>query len=281
MKILVTGGAGFIGSKVVNSLIRNGHSVSVFDNFSNGRIRNMQADTLEIDTVTFKPTKLDVDCIIHMAARTCIRECINDPHLTLNVNVTGTQNMLETAKLSNAHFIFISSSVAEHPYMNVYGLSKAIGEELCYVYHTIYDVPLLILRPCNVYGRDSRTSVISIFQRLTKENKELSITGDGSQSYDYVHVDDVVDGICKSAEKQDKIGKTIHLGTGITHSIKALAEMFQPGRERVWLPRVIGELASSKADLQNCTYIGWEAKISIKQYIKEFLEEMGSNHLTE
>ena len=246
MRAIVTGGAGFIGTNLIKRLLRDGHEVISLDNYSTGKTENEQesCDYLEVDIVdgirnnTFFDKKqhgwislYDVDVIFHMAALPRIKPSFENPEKVCDVNVSGTQNILEYARKNDIPVIYASSSSFHGGvYKNPYTFSKWIGEEYCKMYEKIYGVKVSICRFYNVYGDYMPNSgeyrtVLSIFLEQYKNGEPFTITGDGEQRRDFTHVDDIIDAMIKVVELKEY--KNIYeLGRGSNYSINELADLF-------------------------------------------------------
>jgi UDP-glucose 4-epimerase len=208
MRTLVTGGAGFIGANLVNRLVDEGNEVIIFDNLSTGSQYNInkEAKLFLIDISHndyFKDKKMDdimngVDVIFHMAALPRIGPSFKNPKEVSDVNVGGTQNILDLARKYEIPVVYAgSSSFWGGVYKNPYTFSKWQGEELCKMYEQIYGLNVTICRFYNVYGDYMATegeyrTAISIFLEQYRSGEPLTITGDGEQRRDFTHVDDIV-----------------------------------------------------------------------------------------
>jgi UDP-glucuronate 4-epimerase len=234
--VVITGGAGFIGSNLCKKLLEQGKSILIIDNFNDFYDPQIKRDNIEeIKDVAIKNSaKLDVlecdirderllksifsshevDCIIHLAAYAGVRPSIENCKLYSDVNVTGTVNMLEMAKeYKIKHFIFASSSsvygnsnnaifsetdIVDFP-ISPYAATKKAGELLCFTYHHLYNINIACLRFFTVYGPGQRPDLaINKFTKLILEDKEISLFGDGSTERDYTYVDDIIQGIIKA-----------------------------------------------------------------------------------
>lgn len=215
MKVLVTGGAGFIGSHIIEKLLAEQYEVVVVDDLSTGSSNNIP------DSVTL--VKMDVreraiaevfaaerpDFVIHLAAQTMVPVSLKDPHYDCNVNILGTVNVLEAARMHGVKRVLFASSAAvygDQPQLPIpetgvlqptsfYGLSKLTVERYLELYYQIYGLSYAIMRYANVYGERQGDSgeggVVSIFSRHIAENKDITIYGDGTQTRDFVYVGDV------------------------------------------------------------------------------------------
>jgi len=245
-KILVTGGAGFIGSHIVESLVQLGAKVTVFDNFSTGRMENLQAvqDKIEIikDDILDKEALLSAfrgqDCISHQAAQLEIFLSTDNPFFDLNVNTIGTMNVLEAAekcgvkKLMNASSACVYGQVEgltdenfdPRPNWN-YGVSKLAAEKYGFIYNDYHNLPVISLRYGIVYGeREWYRRVLTIFIKRVINNESPVVFGDGLQIRDFVYVGDVVRMHNLCLENEEANGKVYNVGTGLGTSVKDLAD---------------------------------------------------------
>lgn len=250
MKLLVTGGAGFIGSHLVDALVEEGHSVAVIDNLSTGKKSqvNRKAEFIKVDICDLKKIKphfRGADKVFHLAARARIQPSIQNPVPTFDSNVAGTLNVLLAARDAGVKRVIYSassSSYGDHDtlplheemsprFKNPYALSKYVGEELCRLFSSLYAIETVSLRYFNVYGSRQLTTgayatVIGIFLKQAREGKPLTIVGDGNIQRDFTHVSDVVRANLLAA-KSPKVGKgeVVNIGTGRNYSINEVAAM--------------------------------------------------------
>lgn len=251
MRVLVTGGAGFIGSNLVDELAKDNHIV-VLDNFSSGKKENVAhhfgKNNIEIITgdvrdksLLFNITK-GIDIIYHLAVQ-CLRVSINDPEINHEVNATGTLNLCMAA-LENSvkRFIYVSSSEVYGTAVNVpmdemhscepttvYGASKLAGEKYALAYHRTYSLPSMVVIPFNTYGQREHFEgpygeVIPKFVLRAVNDLPPVIFGDGTQTRDFTHVADTVRGIIAASECHEMIGQAVNIARGEEVSIKGLAE---------------------------------------------------------
>lgn len=220
MKFLVTGGAGFIGSSIVEELLKRGYEVRVLDNFSTGRRTNISKFKNDIELIEgdirsyhiVKQATKGIEIVLHQAALPSIPRSINDPITTNEVNVIGTLNLLDAAKDARVKkFVFASSSsiygdspkLPKHEGMipnplSPYAVSKLTGEKYCQVFANLYDIETVVLRYFNVFGprqdpNSQYSAVIPKFIKAIKEDKKPIIYGDGKQSRDFTYVSNVVE----------------------------------------------------------------------------------------
>ena len=282
MRALVTGGAGFLGTNLVKRLLKDGHQVVSFDDYSTGSKDNRLDGCTYIDidiTESFTDWVEEFDVIFHLAALPRIGPSFKNPKEVCDVNVFGTQNVLEYAKKTETPVIYAgSSSFWGGVYKNPYTFSKWQGEELCKMYEQIYGLPITICRFYNVYGDYMPTegeyrTVIPIFLEQYDKGLPLTITGDGTQRRDFTHVEDIVDAMIRVVEL-NKWGSVYELGRGENHSIKEVVLMiskFSRG-DVSWnfIPKIKGEVQETlcRSDLAR-KKLKWEPKINLEDWIKE------------
>ena len=283
MRVLVTGGAGFVGTNLIKKLLSEGHRVVSLDNYSTGKkeneldIKGVQyfdvdlLDTFDYDFFIDKP-----DIIFHLAAIARIQPSFEHPDLTYHANVSTTLNVLEWARKKKCPVVFSGSSSSNgDKFANPYTLSKSHAENLVKLYNKIYDIPTTICRFYNVYGPYQLTegdycTLIGIFERLKKENKVFTVTGDGTQRRDFTHVDDIVDGLIKCHENLDKSnGHIFELGRGKNYSVSEIVVAF--GEDEVeYLPKRPGEMRETLCtDTKAREMLGWTPKKDVIEFIKE------------
>ncbi len=249
-KIIVTGGAGFIGSNLVQKLVEEGYDVHVIDNLSGGKREKVHkdatlhvADIRKIDQIM--PVFKDAVYVFHLAALPRVQYSIEFPLETHEANVTGTLNVLfaaKEAKVKKLIYSASSSAYGDQPIMPLvesmsahpkspYGLQKYIGELQCRVFTEVYGLPTVCLRYFNVYGpgqsdEGAYALVIAKFLKQRREGKPMTITGDGSQSRDFTHVFDVVRANMLAMQNENVgKGEVLNIGAGNNVSIKEIAQM--------------------------------------------------------
>ena len=292
MKVLVTGGVGFVGTNLIKRLLKDGHQVISLDNYSTGFRENEQkgCNYLEVDIIdgirnnTFFDKKqhgwislYDIDVIFHMAALARIQPSIKDPVKCLENNFNSTLNILEYARKNNIEVVYAGSSSKHHGlYGSPYAWSKYGGEELCKLYSEVYDLNTTICRFYNVYGDHmimdgAYATVIAIFQQQYLNDKKLTITGTGEQRRDFTYVDDIVDGLIRCVGKDNK-AEEYELGSGKNYSINEVASIFNHKTE--YIPARPGEY-----DITLCDYsraeknLDYKPKGNLEKYIKNWLGE--------
>ena len=284
MKIMVTGGAGFVGTNLIKRLLKDGHEVVSIDNYSTGTEENHQEgcvyhDVDIRDAVSFDFFMENPDVIYHLAAIARIQPSFKNPAPTLEIGMLGTMNILEWVREldSKPRMIFAgSSSVHSGKLKNPYTFSKYVADDLCLLYKKHFDVDVSICRFYNVYGPHQLTegeycTVVGIFERQYKNKESLTITGDGFQRRDFTHIDDIVDGLILTSESETCY-KTIELGRGNNFSINELAGMFntktkyiaeRPGEARITL------CDTSEANIK----IGYKPQVNLDDYIEGIVNE--------
>ena len=296
MKVIVTGGAGFIGSHLVEALVRDGHAVTVIDDFSSGERRNLAAVVRKIRIYSadiardrkLKQIFRGTDWVFHLAARADIVPSITMPLLYHNTNVTGTINVLEAARAAKvARFIYAASSScygvperyptdesAPIALMYPYALTKYLGELAVLHWGSVYKLPVVSLRLFNVYGPRSRTSglygaVFGTFLAQKLARKPLTVVGNGSQVRDFTYVTDVVHAFIKAAQSSVK-NEVINIGTGKPQSINTLVKLI--GGQVTYIPKRPGEPDRTQADIRKTKrLLHWKPTTSFKDGVKLML----------
>lgn len=297
-KILVTGGAGFIGSHVCDLLIDNGYRVFVFDNLSTGKKSyvNKKADFKHIDITNFKKVnenivKIKPDYVLHLAAWPRIERSMDDPIGTNKANVVGTLSVLEAARLAGIQrFVYSSSSSVygkqkdfkmvesmEPKPISHYALQKLIGEKYCSYYAENFGMTIFSLRYFSVYGDRQPSSgpyalVIGKFIAQKKNGKKLTIYGNGNQTRDFTNVNDVAKANLLAITKKVKTGNNyvLNIGTGMETSVNDIAKMIDWKVEHIIPnPRANFEEKRKVADIRMAKKIlGWKPSVKLKDYLK-------------
>lgn len=290
--IAVIGGAGFIGSNLVDELMVSGHEVTVLDNFSEGKDENIarwkgnerftvvRGDIRDYETV--RRVVHMKEWVFHLAAMSRIQPSITDPLLAFSQNYMGTANVLEACRQGGVKRVVYSASSSAYGLknslpntedmtpdcLNAYSLSKKGGEELCELYRKMYGLSTVSLRYFNVYGprhqeTGSYATVIAIFRKLKRQGLPMTIVGDGEQRRDFTFVGDVVRANMLAAMNREAHG-VINIGTGKNYSVNELADMI--GGERVHVDPRLGEARYTLANRQKAGEIlGWAPKVSLKE----------------
>ena len=300
MKVLVTGGSGFIGSNLVDKLILLGHEVVVIDNKSSEVHEqfyvNFWAGYHNKDIADYEGTKdiyKNVDYVFHCAAESRIQPAIHNPLLAVRTNTLGTATVLQCAREAGVKRVIYSSTSSAYGLMNTpplnesmpddclnpYSVSKVSGEKLCKMYTDLFKLDTVIFRYFNVYGpreplKGSYAPVVGLFLRQFAENKPLTIVGDGEQRRDFTHVDDVVNANVLAMNKvvkdneENPFGKVYNVGTGKNYSVIELAKMISKNIE--FLPPRPAEARFTLADNSRIKSVfGWEPTKHIDEYIRK------------
>ena len=286
MRVLVTGGVGFVGSNLIEKLHQQEHEVISVDNYSTGKKENEHSfceyHNVDLQEHPLEYVKMEKpDIIYHLAAKARILPSIQNPLHTMKNNVNSMIHVLDYARSKNVPVVYAgSSSVVGDIYSNPYTLSKFYGEELCKMYSKVYETPISICRFYNVYGKYQLTegaycTLIGIFERLYNNNQPLTITGDGEQRRDFTHVDDIVDGLIRcgkglnsSGDRLVITGKTFELGRGKNYSINEIADTFGD-YPREYIDGRPGEMRNTlNTDTMAKDMLGWNPKGDVIDYIK-------------
>lgn len=293
MNCLVTGGAGFIGSNLVDELLNIGHNVICVDNESaecheqfywNNNAINYKIDICNYESIEkiFK----DIDYVFHVASDARIQPAILNPKKSIENNVLGTLNMLELSRKNNVkRFIYSSTSSAygkkslipnietqpSDP-LTPYSTAKVFGENLCKVYYNLYGVETVSFRYFNVYGdrqplKGQYAPVIGLFQRQKNNNEPLTIVGSGEQKRDFTHVSDIVNANILALAMTDGFGEVYNIGYGKNYSILEIANMISDNI--VFIPPRPGEVNQTLSNTEKYKLkTGWNPKVSLKDWIK-------------
>ena len=284
MNIMVTGGAGFVGTNLIKRLLKDGHNVVSLDNYSTGTEDNHQEGCKYVDAdirdvIDFDYFMEDVDVVYHLAALARIQPSFKRPANTLEVGILGTMNILEwiKEKENKPRMVFAgSSSVHSGKFKNPYTFSKNVADDMCLMYKKHFGVDVSICRFYNVYGPHQLTegeycTVVGIFDNQYENKEPLTITGDGFQRRDFTHVDDIVDGLILTSENET-CWDEIELGRGENQSINELADMFN--HETKYIDERPGEARETLCDTQIAErLIGYKPTRNIEDYIKEVIGE--------
>ena len=280
MKILVTGGAGFIGTNLIKKLLSEGHDVVLIDNYNTGLISNHQdgAEYINFDIRNiYSYSYWKPDMIYHLAAIARIQPSFEKPYDYFTTNANATFKLAKYCSDNNIPLIYAgSSSHHSGKFKNPYTFSKDIGEEIIELYQTHFNLKASITRFYNVYGpyqltEGGYTTLIGAWEKLIEQNQPLVIYGDGEKRRDFTHVDDIVNALTLILDKQ-VWGRIFELGRGENYSINEIASMFDK-------PVIHKEDKPGEAQSTLCDYtlakevLEWEPKLNIKDYIKNYLNE--------
>lgn len=302
MKSIVTGGAGFIGSHIVDKLIELGHEVVVIDNetstvhesfYYNEKAKYHKLDIADYDST--RPLYDGVDFVFHLAAESRIQPAIENPLLAVRTNTLGTATVLQCSREAKVKRVIYSSTSSAYgrsnkpplkenmpdDCLNPYSVSKVSGEKLCKMYSDLFDLDTVTFRYFNVYGpreplKGHYAPVVGLFLRQKKAGQPLTIVGDGNQRRDFTHVDDVVDANIKAMEFKESpweygiSGRLFNVGTGCNHSVIELARMISDTVQ--FIPPRPGESRETLADNSWIREtLNWHPTKKIEDYIKENL----------
>jgi UDP-glucose 4-epimerase len=297
MKVLVTGGAGFIGSNLVDRLIDLGHNVICIDNESaesneqfywNDKAQNYKVDICDYNTIYPMFDKIDI--VFHLASDARIQPAILDPKKSIDTNVLGTFNILEASRRNNVGRVIISSTSSAYGKSNVipnvetqkedcltpYSAAKVFGENLAKVYFNLYGLKTISLRYFNVYGerqplKGQYAPVIGLFIKQNKEGKPLTVVGDGTQLRDFTHINDAVSANILAGFNEvgvESFGQVYNVGYGKSYSILDIASMVSDRIE--FIPARPGEAKETLSDTSKIKKeFGWSPTKSLDQWIME------------
>jgi nucleoside-diphosphate-sugar epimerase len=310
-KILVTGGAGFIGSHIVDRLLDEGFNVRVFDNLSTGDKKNLaqhkskknlqfiEGDIRNFDLV--KKAVKGVDAIFHEAALVSVTRSVEDPLLANEVNVTGTLNLLKACVDAKVKRFVFASSCAVYGNSKIlpnqenlmpmplspYAVSKLAAENYVKVFHVVYGLETVILRYFNVYGPRQKygpySGVISIFINSLLEDKPPTIYGDGKQTRDFVNVKDVIEANMLALSKRNAAGEVFNVSTGEAITINNLARTLQKimGKtdfEPVYADARLGDVRDSYADISKTRKkLGYKPTVKLDKGLNELIKWYAKN----
>lgn len=312
MKALVTGGAGFIGSTLVDRLLAEGHSVDVVDDLSTGSLANLaearsnrdhQLKLHQIDirdeSVVDVIARREPEVVFHLAAQADVRVSVSRPAFDAQVNVVGSINVLEGARRGGARKVVFASSggtiygepapedlpVREsHPQqpLSPYGVAKRVVTDYLHVYRELHSVEFTSLAMANIYGPrqdpHGEAGVVAIFAGLLRDQKQCTIFGDGTQTRDFVYVDDAVDAFVRAATRGS--GLLCNIGTGVETSVNelyaAMASAAGSTAAAVHAPPRPGELARSALDPGRAAlHLGWEPWTTLDDGVAEVVRWFG------
>ena len=304
MKVIVTGGAGFIGSNIVDTLINMGHEVIAIDNESaichenfywNPNAHNYKFDICDYENI--RPLFDGVEYVFHLAAEARIQPSLLNPLLTVKTNSLGTSTILQCSREAGVKRVIYSSTSSsygrrhtnllekgqsgltedlEEDCLTPYSVSKVNGEKMCKLYSSLFNLDTVTLRYFNVYGhreptRGQYAPVIGLFLRQVASGQPMTIVGDGEQRRDFTNIEDVVEANIMCMEYSGSFnGEIYNVGTGRNYSINELATMISnKSQDKIHIPERKGE---SRVTLANCDKIkrkiGWFPKRFLEEYIK-------------
>jgi UDP-glucose 4-epimerase len=296
MKVLVTGGAGFIGSNLVDVLLDKGYDVSIIDDFSTGKRNNInpKASLFEFSLQTIDNNKLisildGVEVVYHTSALARVQPSIKDPIRYNEANVTAIVNLLTACTMAKVKRVVYSASSSAygdakifptpetHPTdsLSPYGLQKYIGELYCKMFSKVYGIDTVCLRYFNVYGErmnfeGAYKTVIGVFAEQKKNNKPLTISNDGKQKRDFTYVGDVVAAnILAGESKETFVGEVFNIGNGHNISINEVADMI--GGEKIYGDQRLEPFETLADNTKAKNILGWKPTGDLKEFISNKL----------
>ena len=302
MKCIVTGGAGFIGSHIVDRLIKDGHEVHIIDDLSTGSQYNInpkakffKRDLTEINNLwAYQVDEMfeGVDVVFHLACLARVQPSIENPHLYHDKNVNGLVNILEACRTHNVKRVVFSSSSSVYgdgvipsnedcktDPISPYALHKLVGEQYCKLYSDLYNIETVSLRYFNVYGDRQPTEgayclVMGVFAQQRLNGKPMTIRGDGKQRRDFTYVGDVVEANMKCMDYPLELnGEVFNIGNGDNRSVNQIAELI--GGDRINVEPVI-EPQETLAHIGKAKFFfDWEPKGNLEEWIPKWKEEIG------
>ncbi|MFO8100740.1 MAG: GDP-mannose 4,6-dehydratase [Dehalococcoidia bacterium] len=302
MKVLITGGCGFLGTNLTGYLVTRGHEIKVLDNLStafpswrsnlsapDSRLPNVDLVKGDIrNRETVNDAVAGVNAVIHLAALTSVVESVEDPEETWEINVQGTLNLLEACRRHKAErFIFASSNAVAGEQtppidenkvpqpLSPYGASKLAGEALCSAYWHSFGIKTVSLRFANLYGpfSEHKTSVIALFLQWISGGKPLIIYGDGKQTRDFIHAEDVCQAVHLSLTSGGPFGEVFQIASGketsVNKLVKALEEVTGKESEVIHQPERMGEIRRNFSDITKARkMMGFEPEIELIEGLK-------------
>ena len=294
MNCLVTGGAGFIGSNLVDKLISLGHDVVCIDDESaecheqfywNNKAQNYKYDICDYDLIA--PLFKDIDCVFHVASDARIQPAILNPKKSIQSNAVGTANVLELCRVNKVDRLIYSSTSSAYgkkailPNQEIqpsdpltpYSASKVFGENLAKVYYNLYGLKTISLRYFNVYGdrqplKGQYAPVIGLFLKQYHEGKPLTVVGNGSQRRDFTHISDVIQANILASEVKNGFGEVYNIGYGSNYAILNIANMIS--NDVKFIPSRIGEVQETLASNQKFKDLtGWMPKVSLIEWLSK------------
>lgn len=293
-KAIVTGGAGFIGSNLVDRLVNDGFHVIVIDNESaecneefyyNDKAEYYKYDVEDYDSI--EPLFKGVDYVFHLAAESRIQPTLDRPVKACMTNIIGTCNILEASRRNGIKRVMYSSTSSAYGLknsiplietmhrdcLNPYSVTKVAAEDLCKMYHTLYGLETVIFRYFNVFGerqplKGQYAPVVGLFLEMKKAGKPMTVVGDGKQTRDYTYVGDVVEAniLAMQTTNKDAIAEVYNVGTGTHHSVLDLVDIIDG--EHSFLPSRDGEARHTLADIGKIMLdLDWKPKETIKNWI--------------
>lgn len=303
MKVLITGGAGFQGSHLAESLLKKGHDVTILNTFTEEKLSNIESfkDDVRVvfgsitDPVLVEKTVSGHDVVFHLAANINVDQSLKDPKSFIDVNITGTFNILEEVRKNDIRMIHASTcevygdghelkegelldETAELKPNSPYASTKAGADRLCYSYYRSFDVDVSVVRPFNIFGERQKSgtfgALIPILVRKAMSGDKLTVFGTGEATRDYLHVSDLVNAYELVMEHKELSGKAINFASGVNTSVKDIAEYIAKkfDGEIQYGPARPGEVMRFPADISLAKSLGFEPKVSIWEGIDRYIE---------
>jgi len=299
-RAIVTGGAGFIGSHVVDRLVKDGYEVIVIDNESsecnNEFYYNNKAEYYKYDIEDYnsiEPLFKGVDYVFHLAAESRIQPTMDRPAKACMTNIVGTCNILEASRRNNIKRVMYSSTSSayglknkiplnetmQRDCLNPYSVTKVAAEDLCKMYYTLYGLETVVFRYFNVYGerqplKGQYAPVVGLFLEMKKAKKPMTVVGDGLQTRDYTYVKDVVEAniLAMLSTNENIFAEIFNVGTGTNSSVLDLVSMIEG--DHVHLPKRLGEARDTLANNNKIVNaLGWQPRETIDNWITKYKKE--------
>jgi UDP-glucose 4-epimerase len=280
MRVIVTGGAGFIGTNLIKRLVNENHCVTSIDNYHTGTRDNHvdQVTYLDMDIRNINDYSwLEPDVIFHLAAIARIQPSFEKPKEYFSTNANGTLNIIDYCSKNNIPLVYAGSSSHHNgKFKNPYTFSKDIGEEIIQLYQTHYNLKACIVRFYNVYGphqltEGGYTTLIGKWLNNIEKGIECEIYGDGEQRRDFTHIEDIVDGLYKIGMNSETHSDAWELGTGINYSINEVYDLFKNkfGVEKIHIPDQHGIYRKTLRENDDTLIrLNWKPKDRLKDYIQ-------------
>ena len=296
IKSLVTGGAGFIGSNLVDYLIEHGHQVTCVDNESaecndkfywNDKAINVKGDVT--DYKFMKNVFVGAEYVFHLAAEARLQPAIKNPIEAVYKNCVGTTTVLQCAREAGVKRVVYSSTSSGYGYneppnvetqpddcLNPYSVSKIAAEKMCKMYSDLYGLETVVLRYFNVFGERSPTRgqyapVIGIFERQRDAGEPLTIVGDGTQRRDFIYVKDVARANYLASlmpRVREHLGEVFNVGSGVNYSVQQIADAISDNQ--TYIPKREGEMDTTWSNIEKINQvIGWRPEVDVLEWIKE------------